>query len=41
MIDSKDMDPSIYSFIVRLNELLSAETYNYSFYDFERVEIKK
>ena len=41
MIDSKDMDPSIYCFIVRLNELLSTETYNYSFYDFERVEIKE
>jgi len=40
MINSNDMDPSIKSFIIRLNELLSAETYNYSFYDFERVEIK-
>ena len=40
MSDSKDMDPSIYCFITRLNELFSAETYNYSFYDFERLEIK-
>ena len=41
MIDWKANDPTIHSFIVRLNELFSTETYNYSFYDFEKVEIKE
>ena len=32
----KNIDPSILTFILRLKELLNAESYEYCFYDFER-----
>jgi hypothetical protein len=41
MNNSKDIDPEINSFIFKLNELFKEETYNYSFYDFEKIEIKE
>lgn len=37
----KDMDMATVSFILKLNEYLEEETYNYSFYEFDRVEIKE
>lgn len=37
----KDMDIAIVSFILKLNEFLKDETYDYSFYDFDRVEMKE
>jgi hypothetical protein len=41
MEELKDMDISTVSFILRLNELLKEETYDYSFYDFDRIEMKE
>ena len=41
MEQSKNIDSNIHSFIFKLNELFKEETYDYSFYDFERVEIKE
>jgi hypothetical protein len=36
-----NMDLSSESLIIRLNNLFQSETFNYTFYDFERVEIKE
>ena len=40
MEEFKDINPSIVGFILQLRERLKDETYNYSFYDFDRVEMK-
>ena len=37
----KDMDPSIVGFILQLRERLNDETYSYSFYDFDRIELRE
>ena len=37
----KNIDPSILTFILRLKELLNAESYEYCFYDFERETMKE
>lgn len=41
MEEFKDMDIGLVSFIIKLNEFFKEETYDYSFYDFDRVEIKE
>jgi hypothetical protein len=41
MSKNMDIDIPYVKLVLKLNELFKEETYDYSFYDFDRIEIKK